>query len=178
MLFPRALGVEARKGFSSKRRWVSGPGWGCTGAETNLLSLISLPSPCPKRSEREAKESFPEGEYVWNLLFFLSEVVKPLMVKTTLSPSPPPCRPLLQHTLPVAEAGSLLPSLEWTWVNGRESPIFLFCPVALFLVSVGFSLLVRRATLVLQIMWDRKENNKDKGRNLHMVCVRDFSGRS
>lgn len=37
-----------------------------------ICSLISLPSRCPKRSEREAKESFPKGEYVCNLLVFLS----------------------------------------------------------------------------------------------------------
>lgn len=58
-------------GFLSKRRWVFGPGWGCTGAETSWLLLISLTLPCP-RSEREAKESFPEGEYVCNLMAFLS----------------------------------------------------------------------------------------------------------
>lgn len=50
----QALGVEARKGFSSKRRSVSGPGWGCTGTETNSLFLISpfaLPQKKCKRSK-------------------------------------------------------------------------------------------------------------------------------
>lgn len=33
-----------------------------------------------------------------------------------------------------------------------------------------FSLLLRRAALVLQIMWDRKEKNNEEGRSSYSVC--------
>lgn len=136
MLFPKALGVEARKRcflgfFLSKRRWVSGPGWGCTGAETSWLFLISLTLPGP-RSEREPKESVPERDYVCNLLAFLPQVVKALVFKTILSPSPRPCQAPLQLDAAGVEAGSLLPPPVWTWIISGESP-FLFYSVVLFL---------------------------------------------
>lgn len=94
-------------------------------------SFSSLSLPCPWRSEREAKESFPEGEYVYNLLAFLSQMVKALVFKTIPSPSPPPCQ--AAGDIASVEAGSLLPPPVWTWVIRRESPIFRCYPVVLFL---------------------------------------------